>query len=923
MFETLDLTITADDWTTGGIAWLSVVSPVGVTHRIPRLVDPELVEATARYMASIGRTGNAEVADTISRALSDLVFGVPEIRSIFARSRGAAAVARRSLLVHLLPTPHQVARFPWELIADPDGGPHRFLALAPDVVVARSPRVRTRSVRSDPLPLPLRMLVIASNPPLAPPDLQFDAYEDRRAVLDELEHLRESGHVKVTLADPPTIEGIRRTVAEESRGFHVVHFTGHATSDALVLEKHDGRPHYVDASTFCGLLQECPDLRVLVLAGCETSMHGDPAKETPDSALQQLSMAESCARDVCDNVIGMQAKLPFVAERIFVSCLYRALAGGRTVGEAVRLARAAVRDDRHAGLPRLDFSVPTLMVAGTAAGALVDSESPSSAVPIHRARIHKEKLFERDPSLVARPAHLRTLVDFLNGRTQHRLLQVVGPPRAGKTDLVARAMREIEETTDFVIYCRLIDLASDSRRVGMSPLAGWIRELFSLSATESWAVVVERVIDNRFAIVVDDAEELKLSEQATIVGRELYELLGRHGDHRVALVRRSGYELPISDRYASLTLNVPELPPDDVQRWVTRHLPSLRMEDRERFAELSRKLGSDLELWRELSRRVDMIPKANVNIIADELVTAQVDSRRAMAVQQAETEPVRVAVAGDLLAGRQEPFANAVLRIASRYGVAARLDTPSAQTAAAPFGILLEIPSPISNGSGRLGDILKWMDTAVGARAAIILADFGSQTASESFDRVSESLREIGTLMIAAGGNGPEPVWPAWSPTVLAVGALDENGRLAYDNLDPVQSKPDLFAPGYSTGTDLEGVPAREGSGSSYAAMHALLAAIVVLAAGGQSIDVRETLLASATGLTGVPGARLLNLDAAMLMVQTQAVAQSLKTGPGDLIELAARTGLAGSRIESVVASLVAEGAAERVGDTVRGLRVP
>ena len=535
------------------------------------------------------------------------------------------------------------------------------------------------------------------------------------------------------------------------------------------------------------------------------------------------------------------------------------------------------------------------MVAGTAVGALVDSESPSSATPIHRARMHKEKLFERDPSLVARPAHLRTLVDFLNGRTQHRLLQVVGPPRAGKTDLVARAMREIEETTDFVLDCRLIDLASDSSQVGMSPLAGWIRELLSLPATESWAVLVERVIDSRFAIVVDDAEKLKLSEQASIVGRELYELLGRHGDHRVALVRRSGYELPSSDRYTPLTLNVPELPPDDVQRWVTRYLPSLRMEDRERFAELSRKLGSDLELWRELSHRVEVIPKADVNIIADELVTAQVDSRRAMAVRQAETEPVRVAVAGDLLAGRQEPFANAVLRIASRYGVAARLDTTSAQTAAAPFGILLEIPSPISNGSGRLGDILKWMDTAVGARAAIILADFGSRTESERFDRVSESLREIGTLVIAASGNGPEPVWRRGHPQFWQSARSTRTAGSPTTTSIRCKANPISSLPGIPRAlTSKEYRPG--GIWLSYAAMHALLAAIVVLAAGGQSIDVRETLLASATGLTGVPGARLLDLDAAMLMVQTQAVAQSLKTGPGDLIELAARTGLASSR---------------------------
>ena len=317
--------------------------------------------------------------------------------------------------------------------------------MAPDIVLARSPRVRTRVVQDDPLPRPLRVLIIASNPPLAEPDLQFDAYEDRRAVLDELDRLRESGHVEVTLADPPTVECIRGKVAEERYGFHVVHYVGHASMTDLVLEEAGGRPRYVNAITFSGLLQECADLRLIVLAGCKTSMHGDPTLEQPDHPLQVLSIAESCARDASPCVIGMQTRLPYAAERIFVISLYRALAAGRSLGESLRLARAAVRDDQHTGLPRLDFSVPTLMVAGASAAPLVDSESPASPRLLHRARTMKLQLHERDPSLVARPTQLRTLVDFFAGRTENRVITVSGPPRVGKTDLIARALREVEE----------------------------------------------------------------------------------------------------------------------------------------------------------------------------------------------------------------------------------------------------------------------------------------------------------------------------------------------------------------------------------------------------------------------------------------------------------------------------------------------
>lgn len=914
-FETLDLTITGENWSeeVGGRAWLSVAGHHGATHRIPRDITRELLEAKTRYAASIGRAEGADIGTTISRDLRGLVFGVPEVESIFTRTRGAAASSRRSPLVRVLPTPGPVAAIPWELLADPHGGAHTYLTMAPDVVLARSPRVRTRVVRDLPLPLPLRVLIIASNPPLAEADLQFDAYEHRRAVLDRLAPLRESGHVEVTLADPPTIECIRGKVAESRHGFHVVHYVGHATTTSLILEEHDGRPKYVDASAFIGLLQECADLRLVVLAGCETSMHGDPTTEHPDRPLQQLSIAESCVRDVSPCVIGMQTRLPFSTESVFVACLYQALAAGRSVGEALRLARAAVRDDRHTGYPRLDFSVPTIMVAGASAGPLVDSDTPATPRLIRRARPLRQRLYERDPSLLARPTHLRKLVDFFAGRTEHRLVTVSGPPRVGKTDLVARALREVEESVEYILYCRYTDLEDGrpGRNFGRSQMADWIRELLATPANQSWGLVLEQLVDARFVVVIDDADELRVAERSTIVGRELHELLGRHGQHRVALVQGPEAEAPQSPRFSALHLAVPELPPADVRRWVTRQLPALPVGDDERFTELTRRLGSDLALWRDLARLHGEKPDDDIVAVADALISSRATRPLAPAPSTPAKEPVRVAVAGDLLASRHEQLATAITKLASAYGVAARFDTSGSPTPVQPFGVLLHIPSPFAGG-GTAGDFdtALWMQKAIEENADIILADFGSEEEIERLGRTVDAVAALDTLVIAAGGNHAGPVWPAWYPSVLAVGSLDPSGEIAPSGkYDPEHDKPDLFAPGYSAGTDLDGVPAWEGHGSSYAASQVLLAAIVVMAAGNNlSPDgVRDLLVSSAAPL-GDSGARRLDLSAAMQQLQSGAVTESLRLAPGDLVELAARTGLAGQRTQELVDHLVTAG---------------
>ena len=100
------------------------------------------------------------MATQVGSQLQELVFGVPEISTLFRRTRGAAADRGRQLLIRLMAAPHTVAAFPWELMTDSDGGTHRFLTLSPDAHIVRLARVCTYPVRQVLIKPPLRMLLV-------------------------------------------------------------------------------------------------------------------------------------------------------------------------------------------------------------------------------------------------------------------------------------------------------------------------------------------------------------------------------------------------------------------------------------------------------------------------------------------------------------------------------------------------------------------------------------------------------------------------------------------------------------------------------------------------------------------------------------------------------------------------------------------
>src|SRR5262249_42839905 len=222
-----------------------------------------------------------------------------------------AAANKRPLLVRLMVASNNLATLPWEMMADPDGGSHRYLTLARDAHVVRLARERTYMHGRAATKPPLRMLLILSSPPISidGQNWNFDIYEEKAVILRELRDLEERGLLEIDIEDRPTANRIRERIAKRRMGYDVIHYLGHARPTGLILEDERGLATEIGGDQFTLLLNECPSLSLVVFGGCETAQPPNPAGV--DDWEAQLSIADRCVRNASSVVIGMQNILPF------------------------------------------------------------------------------------------------------------------------------------------------------------------------------------------------------------------------------------------------------------------------------------------------------------------------------------------------------------------------------------------------------------------------------------------------------------------------------------------------------------------------------------------------------------------------------------------------------------------------------------
>jgi hypothetical protein len=932
-FEPLDLNVLVGR---GGQLWVSARSRLGAVYAVPRRRRagwPADLREAREILGDAVLFANKvpDQARAIGSMLQQLLFGDPEVLALFQRTRGAAADQGRPLLVGVLGAPHEVAALPWELTLDPEGGRHEYLTLAPDAHVVRLARARTYPIRTDPIPPPLHLLLVLSSPtPSSSGDevLPFDLYEEKRSMLDELAPLVDDGKLTVDVEDRPSLENLRRRISGRTRGYHLVHYLGHARQAELMLENRLGSVRDVDAATFTGLLQACPDLRLVVYAGCLTASlpeeeDGDGGTAGRDDWHRSLSIADLSVRVATPTVVGMQAVLPFRTERLFARFFYRALASGRTLPDAVQLARAAIRSDEFVG-ELLDWVVPALFVGGENPGPLIDPAAPPSPVDRPRRVELKLGLEEEERSTFARPVALREAVNVLSGRRRDRALLVTGSSDL-RTPFVGRVLDDLGEDVSLVLYLNARELTGTEDPVRV--LCHWIAELLTrLDSKERrpdagwdgaqwWTRLLEEVVACNAVVAIDGIDELT-PEAATPLGNALQRLALRRTRARVVLGGTTLDDGLLGQRAVRYALPIPLRPLEwgEVWPWIRRNLPELvRHGDEELRVCYEAGLQDDLELW---SRLAEEISKGAGEPVA---LAERLLAERATTPARSPTPPLRAALTNPDVAGQVKEFAEWMTALATDHRLGGLVLDPARAGERSSIAELLPLPSPFEErGMASDADILSWMNQVLEHDPNVLLLDFGSTGASGAWRDACRKAAARGVLVIAAGGNSGDtgPLYPAWYPEVLAVGALDpEGGPTVWSTWDPAERKPELFAPQDLTWTRHADFVPEGRKGTSYSALGAMAAALLVWSVDRslKAQQVRRVLLGSARLRRTARGGhwvefRALDVSAALSRVRTDLVLAALGRGPASQRELLTATGLARDVTLPILESLLKQG---------------
>ena len=922
--------------------WVSAVCRQGTIHAVPRPLPTWPVELGGAQPGAWLTTSvlhGLPIADhalALGRVLGDIVFGLPEIAALFEQTRGVAAGEGSQVLLRLMAAPHDVGAWPWELLVDP-ADHDRPLSMARDTHVVRAARTRTYPVRAQPVDPPLNVLLVLSSPRRTGPDdteAVFDLYEEKRALLDELAPLVERGLLRVTTEDRPSIQRLRRRMGAERRGFHIIHFLGHASPDGLHLENRHGTGRLVPSDKFSELLQQLPDLRLAVFAGCETARA--PETTTDTAWPGQLSTTDYCVRDAAPAVVGMQAVLPFRTERVFTRAFYQGVTAGHSVSEALRLARLAIADDDRSSPDLVDWAVPTLFVSGATPGPLLDPEARAPRPEPVRRAVRRVGVSQGDLRFFARQNDLRTAIDVLSARSDARLLVVAGQAGVGKTKLLDRALDELPDgIAQLYLSARRLPPDDDGleelcrlvvdvlKQAGARPPARGRR-----TALQWWEGLLEDLTATPFALVVDDLDDLT---GGTPVIDALRLLVQRRGSARLAVSVGSGRSV-LATSTAPGQLRHVELPPlswQDTWQWIRRNLPALVRRGEDAMLPYFADLGPRLELWEQLAQRLE----TNTGPTGDDLIQSIV---RQLAGAPATTRPepppvfggertaaerspaaagaapLLIAVAGPGTAENRTEFARSITQLAAQHRVAGRALDPTSGHQASSLAELLPTTSPFSDqGAATMADIIGWLGEIAAARPDIVVLDFGAEQHSPALAAAVEQLLAGGHLVLAAGGNSGRPTYPAWLPGVVAVGSIDpETGRPApYSVHFPDDHKPDLYAPKTLVGTVLEhAVSSPAGEGTTFSALYAAAAAALVWATyrALPAAAVRDLLVASGDPGDGEPP--VLDLAAALRSARQLLLLDALEGGPLSATELLSASGLASEVAYPILTDLTERG---------------
>ena len=354
------------------------------------------------------------------------------------------------LRLHLPPS---LESLPWEyLVAEGE-----FLFKGRENVLIRTPTIEEKSAALETILLPVRLLVIISNPPDLPELKKLDVVREKRLIKEALKPLIDEGRLVVKWEDEASLERIHDALLAFNP--HIIHYTGHggfAEGGVLLLEDGSDKSLNVSGTKLAERLAN-RDVRLVVLSGCQTAK-----AKTSDSF---SSVAGALVKKGIPAVIAMQQSIRDDSANIFASRLYKALASGQPVDVALGEARLSMHSPRATienSEPHslVDWGIPVLITSAHDLNLFkLDGAAPQPVPPAPKG-FSKINLPNPGDIFVGRQIEQRLIARALKGGDA-RCIMILGPGGIGKSSLAARTVEQSEEHFHavFTIGCKSVPTA--------------------------------------------------------------------------------------------------------------------------------------------------------------------------------------------------------------------------------------------------------------------------------------------------------------------------------------------------------------------------------------------------------------------------------------------------------------------------------
>ena len=187
-------------------------------------------------------------------------------------------------------------------------------------------------------------------------------------------------------------------------------------------------------------------------------------------------------------------------------------------------------------------------------------------------------------------------------------------------------------------------------------------------------------------------------------------------------------------------------------------------------------------------------------------------------------------------------------------GTVAAVDNAEGVIGVAPKAAIYAARVIRRTGTGRFSDVLDGLAWCMEKKTPLISLSLSVPYDYPPLKEAMEAVENAGILVVAAAGNSGGTVeFPAAYPQVIAVGAMDENGKAA--DFSARGPEVDFIAPGVAIVSAYMNGLYSESSGTSMATPHVTGLAALAIAAGGlkNAEEVRQALRKAASPLPLVP----------------------------------------------------------------------